>query len=687
MSISLLDNFDLRAKKPDTNRQLFNTIAEMAAFNENYLPDVYECNVVEDGNRYRFNRSNIVDETLGKWRLVESGGSSSLIDFYKKTETDALLENKVDKEDGKGLSTNDYTTLEKEKLASLENYDDTQVQSHMTITEGQIADLQNLIGNTPLTTTSQSLTGALVEIKNSCDTANTSVAERVTANEDAIAIINGDSTVSGSIKKAMSSVLSDSKNFTLQKIEEMSANSAINCEEKPTYFDDGNGNVTITYIKDGVPQTTTDTGTWFYYTQDGKLMQTIFIVDSVDNSVSEQNIVSAGSVDFSDFVSKSKDIVDTYTGDEADTTKVGNIGAMQALEQKLQTNIDNKISGDAILDSVESSSITSALSANQGKLLNEKINTKLDKTFVGGEGVDVANKHLVTDSLGNVTITDYDEELNLTSASAPQTKVVKAEIDKKFDAIQDVTNANKVLSVKEDGSIGFTDPIELGGTAEKVAYENDSYFTDVTNLKQAIDKMCAKLYYEALTITSFTCNVADTHEIGTVLDADSISFNWSYNKEVKSQALTDCTIASDDRSVTYPSTLSNTKTIVLTASDGSGNNGGIATASKKISFLPKVYFGSTSTEEINSAVALGLGGRLSSTVKGDYSFSCGSGEYAYIISPTSFSFNGNVWVNGFQAEMRKTSTISLTNESGYTQSYDVWRFTNSSLGAFTTTIK
>lgn len=43
------------------------------------------------------------------------------IDAYTKAETDALLDNKVDKEAGKGLSTNDYTTDEKTKLAGLEN--------------------------------------------------------------------------------------------------------------------------------------------------------------------------------------------------------------------------------------------------------------------------------------------------------------------------------------------------------------------------------------------------------------------------------------------------------------------------------------------------------------------------------------------------------------------------------------
>jgi hypothetical protein len=39
------------------------------------------------------------------------------------------LGNKVDKETGKGLSTNDYTTAEKNKLAGLENYDDSALQT------------------------------------------------------------------------------------------------------------------------------------------------------------------------------------------------------------------------------------------------------------------------------------------------------------------------------------------------------------------------------------------------------------------------------------------------------------------------------------------------------------------------------------------------------------------------------
>lgn len=46
--------------------------------------------------------------------------------------------NKVDKASGKGLSTNDYTNEEKNKLAGLSNYDDTELAGKVTAIEGKI---------------------------------------------------------------------------------------------------------------------------------------------------------------------------------------------------------------------------------------------------------------------------------------------------------------------------------------------------------------------------------------------------------------------------------------------------------------------------------------------------------------------------------------------------------------------
>lgn len=47
----------------------------------------------------------------------------------------ALVGSKVDKVEGKGLSTNDFTTEEKTKLATLQNYDDTNISNRVTTLE------------------------------------------------------------------------------------------------------------------------------------------------------------------------------------------------------------------------------------------------------------------------------------------------------------------------------------------------------------------------------------------------------------------------------------------------------------------------------------------------------------------------------------------------------------------------
>ena len=89
MGVSILDNWQYLGKKPDFTRQLFETVADMVAFNENYLAPVYECNVIEDGCRYRYQLTNDLDPDLGRWRKVEGG--SGIIKFLDQQEMDDYL--------------------------------------------------------------------------------------------------------------------------------------------------------------------------------------------------------------------------------------------------------------------------------------------------------------------------------------------------------------------------------------------------------------------------------------------------------------------------------------------------------------------------------------------------------------------------------------------------------------------
>lgn len=80
MAIAISDNYKYLGKKPNFSRDLFATVDEMVAISENYLPSVFECNVTEDGKRYRYNVANEVDPVLGKWRVVGDNEDLDLAD-------------------------------------------------------------------------------------------------------------------------------------------------------------------------------------------------------------------------------------------------------------------------------------------------------------------------------------------------------------------------------------------------------------------------------------------------------------------------------------------------------------------------------------------------------------------------------------------------------------------------------
>lgn len=66
-----------------------------------------------------------------KWILVNNKATEDISQI--KQQIADLEQNKEDKVEGKGLSTEDYTTQEKNKLASLQNYNDSEVRELISV--------------------------------------------------------------------------------------------------------------------------------------------------------------------------------------------------------------------------------------------------------------------------------------------------------------------------------------------------------------------------------------------------------------------------------------------------------------------------------------------------------------------------------------------------------------------------
>ena len=709
MPISLLSNLKINMQAQSVERDAFSTIADMKAFREEYLPDMYDSFCYETGLKYRFNRSNPIDEILGKWRVIGEGGSSDLSSYYTKTETNNLLDNKVDKVSGKDLSTNDFTDAYKQQIddnktaietlngdssivGSVDSKVSTAYSNATSYTDTECAKKVDKVSGKGLSTNdfTDELKTKLNNLENYDDTA---LGNRVTANENAITVLNGDTNVNGSVDKKVATCLTDSKSYTDTSIQNAIKQTAIVCDSKPTL----NG-TTITYYQGGVEKTiTSDNKTKFYYTSGGENYSTIWIEDTEFTD-------TVASVNFSDYVSKTNDVTSIYSGSDADKTKIPNIGALDALKSLVDTELNEKVNVSDVESSISSSSNnpvkSSALytefakkvdveqgSVNEGKIL--QVNSSGNLGLVDPQStIDLSDYVSKTNDVVNTYSgqeVDKTKIPNLGAMDALKT-LVDTDLNGKVSTAQGVANEGKILQVNGEGNLALVDPSSMGNNASDVSYENASQPL-WTNVQLALDNLISKVYYVEPKIESFTMTPStDTYEIGSTVN--EVVFNWTYNKDgITSQTLTDCTLANETvRTATYSTPITSNKTFTLTASDSSKS----VSASKSISFKHYIYWGACAEPvgDYDSSFILNLASkRFSTNTKGSYSATLGSGEFLYVAYPATWSQINSWWVGGFEVTTEQIGIIAFTNSSGNTTSFRITRSTKSGLGSITAEVK
>lgn len=132
--------------------------------------------------------------------------------------------------------------------------------------------------------------------------------------------------------------------------------------------------------------------------------------------------------------------------------------------------------------------------------------------------------------------------------------------------------------------------------------------------------------------------------------------------------------------VAYPA-VGGTCAFVLHATDGTDS----PTSTLTYYFYNNRFWGVSSDTSFNEADIEGLTSELSNSRAKTFTVTAAAGEYIYYCFPSRLGA-ATFTVGGFEGGFEAPSTVSVTNASGYTEDYYVYRSTNSGLGSTTVVV-
>ena len=202
--------------------------------------------------------------------------------------------------------------------------------------------------------------------------------------------------------------------------------------------------------------------------------------------------------------------------------------------------------------------------------------------------------------------------------------------------------------------------------ANSAAHDVSELSTTMTDVLSRLDA----LEYVTVKINTFTANPT-LCEFGS---SNTINLAWTLSKP--SNVTIDGTAVSG---TSYSATgVSSNHTFTLAATDGQTSD----SKSVSVSFANQIYYGAAE----NTSSVTSLSNKVLSNTKGrTITVNAGSGKYIIYALPKRL---GTVTfkVNGFDGGFSSPEEKNLTNASGYTEAYYVYKSTNANLGNTTVVV-
>jgi hypothetical protein len=179
------------------------------------------------------------------------------------------------------------------------------------------------------------------------------------------------------------------------------------------------------------------------------------------------------------------------------------------------------------------------------------------------------------------------------------------------------------------------------------------------------------LEYKSMQINSFTA-APSVSEMGS---SQTITLAWTLNKTATSQNINGAPVTGNTKQYTGVTTGT---TYTLNVSDGQTS----ASKSVSISFANRVYWGAAA----DLTTVTNLTSVLSNDAERTITVDAGTDEYIIYAIPARLG-EVTFFVSGFEGGFEDGVEQILTNNSGYQETYKVYRSTNTNLGSTTVEIR